>query len=93
MAKEFKGHLDHVVEEENRHSPKPKSALTLLDQAKKEHQLDNLSRKNAETEKKILDGIIKEQKDSEVMATEENLAKKERIKKLSSKAEKQLMKF
>lgn len=82
MAKEFKGHLDHVVEEENRHSPKPKSALTLLDQAKKEHQLDNLSRKNAETEKKILDGIIKEQKDSEVMATEENLAKKERIKKI-----------
>jgi hypothetical protein len=81
-AKAFNRTLDTVDSEEKRHSPIPKSALKLLDEAKKEQHLDSIARKNAEDEKKRRDQLIKETKDAEVMATEERLARDNRARKI-----------
>lgn len=81
-AKAFNNTLDTVNSEEKRHSPIPKSALKLLDEAKKEQHLDSIARKNAEDEQKRREALLKESKDAEVMATEEKLARDNRARKI-----------
>ncbi|WUR02197.1 polar tube protein 3 (PTP3) [Vairimorpha necatrix] len=81
-AEIFHETLDYVDELEKRHSPLPKSALKLLNEAKKEQQLDEMARKSAEAEQKLKDEIAKEHKDAEVMATEEKIASENKAKKI-----------
>lgn len=82
-AEVFNNTLEYVNTEEKRHSPIPKSALRLLNEAKKEEQLDQIAKKNAETEKQHREVLLKEHQDADVMATEERLAKNNRARKIS----------
>ncbi|EOB15062.1 Polar tube protein 3 [Nosema bombycis CQ1] len=82
VAEKLADHLDAVKFAEKAQNPSAVSALKLLDERKRQDELEKINKRNTENEQKMFKQILKDQEDAEVMQTEEKMAAANKARKI-----------